>query len=97
MLDMVKNIQGENRSTALAIRCKAHSNVLLQQPILIRSKPSPNQGEGDTTIDPCTVFFKKESGVENQSLNYDKLYCGEHPPKTDASEEEKEKDAFYNK
>lgn len=56
-----------------------------------------NQGEGDTTIDPCTVFFKKESGVENQSLNYDKLYCGEHPPKTDASEEEKEKDAFYNK
>ena len=61
MLDMVKNIQGENRSTALAIRCKARSNVLLQQPILIRSKPSPNEPYPSPKVKPTLALLRNKS------------------------------------
>lgn len=37
-----------------------------------------NRGTGDTTIDPCTVFFVKTSAPENQTLDYVQSYCDKH-------------------
>ena len=38
-----------------------------------------NRGDGDTTFDPCTVFFIKDSAPENQNLTYSQSKCDKHP------------------
>lgn len=36
-------------------------------------------GAGDTTFDPCTVFFIKKSSPEEQTLTYSQSTCNKHP------------------
>ena len=36
------------------------------------------RGSGDTTFDPCTVFFVK-NGTKKQTLSYSQSYCDKHP------------------
>lgn len=36
------------------------------------------RGSGDTTIDPCTIFFRKTSAPENQTVGYSQSYCNTH-------------------
>ncbi len=38
-----------------------------------------NRGSSDTTFDPCTVFFIKDSSPENQTLTYSQSKCDKHP------------------
>ena len=39
------------------------------------------RGTGDTTFDPCTVFFIKESAPEEQTLSYSQSRCDKHSDK----------------
>lgn len=36
------------------------------------------RGSGNSTIDPCSVFFIKDSAPENQTLTYQQSYCEDH-------------------
>lgn len=38
-----------------------------------------SRGSGDTTFDPCTIFFIKDSEPENQTLTYSQSKCDIHP------------------
>lgn len=37
------------------------------------------RGSGDTTFDPCSVLFVKETSPENQSVTFSQSYCNSHP------------------